>query len=189
MMTFLLPLLWVALSYASGGEHGGGEHGGLPLKEMALHAMNLAILIAIIVKFGGRAIKDSLANRATTIKDQLEKSQALHQAATERVAKLEAQLAGFDQQLVNMKAEAEIEAARERDEILARGARDARQIAEGAERTIQGELTKARQQLRAEAVTLAIRVAEGQLRASLRPEDEERFAADFLKSASEVAHG
>lgn len=183
----LLPLLVSVALAAEGGGH--DAHGGIPWSPIAFHAMNLAILLAIIYRFAGATIRDGIAGRAARIKKDIETSAALHKDAEQRYAALTARLDGFDGELKAMKAQAEEEAVREREEILARAGREARLIEEATARTIRSEVAKARTELRQEAVQLAIRVAEQRLRVQLRAEDEERYASEFLRAVKEVPNG
>lgn len=192
MMNLLYPLM-MAVAFASEGAEGAGEAAhhakGVPWGPIGFHAMNLAILLAIIVKFAHKPVRDAVANRATTIRKGIEESAALNRDAQKRLDDLGARMDGFEAQLSKMKSEAEVEAARERDEILARGRKDAEMIAQSADRTIRSEVARARTELRADAVRLAVGVAEQQIHSHLRGADEDRFAADFLRSVKEVANG
>lgn len=199
MRTLLITLLFTVFvrgAAAAGGEHAPagehaaeGEHGGIPLGEIAFHALNLAILLGLILKFGGPAIRDSIANRAAGIHRQIQDAGTAATQAEARYQELETRLAGFEGELSRMKQEAEVEAAREREIILARGERDATQIREAAERSVRSELARARQELRQDAARLAVKMAEQRISANLRTEDEERFGGEFLASLREVKHG
>lgn len=188
MIKFLTPLL-VSVAFAS---EGGGEHaaeGGIPWVPIAFHAMNLVILLIIIARYAGPTIKDSIVGRAARIRKDLESSAELHRDAQQRYAALTARLDGFDGELKAMRAQAEEEATKEREEIIARAGREARVIEEATQRTIRSELAKARTELRQESVQIAMRIAEQRLRGQLRADDEERFASDFLRAVKEVPNG
>ncbi len=187
MMKLLLLLVSVSLAAGGGGEHGGAH--GIPWDPIARHAANLAILLIVIYVVAGRTIKDGVASRAARIKKEIETSAELHRDAERRYAELTSRLDGFDKELASMKAQAEVEAAREREEILARAGREAKLIEEATARTIRSEVAKARTELRQEAVQLAMTFAEQRIRGQLRAEDEERYAADFLRAVKEVPNG
>lgn len=193
-MNLLLPVLTaMAVAFASEGGEAAGEAAhhaeGIPWGPIAFHAMNLTILLVIIVKYARKPVSDAVANRAAMIRKGIEDSANLHRDASRRLDELSARMDGFEAQLAAMKAEAEIEATREREEILNRGRKDAALIAEGADRTIRSEIARARTELRAEAVRLAVKVAETQIHSHLRIDDEDRFAAEFMRSVKEVPNG
>lgn len=191
-MNLLYPLM-MAVALANEGAEGAGEAAhhaeGIPWGPIGFHAMNLAILLAIIVKYARKPVSDAVANRAAVIRKGIEESAALNRDAQRRLDELGARMDGFEAQLAKMKAEAEVEAAREREEIIHRGRKDAEMIAQSADRTIRSEVARARTELRAEAVRLSVSIAEHQIRSHLRGSDEERFAAEFMRSVGEVANG
>lgn len=183
----LFPLL-VSTAFAAGGGESGAEH-GVPWVPIALHAMNLTILFLVIYRFAGASIRDSLKGRATRIRKEIGDAAALAADATKRMENLSARLDGFEAELAGMKAQAEAESAREREEIIARAKRESALIEEATARTIRSEVTKARSELREEAVRLAMQLAEQRLKTQLRADDEDRFAAEFLRSVKEVPNG
>lgn len=185
----LLPTLLSSIALASEEAGHAGAEGGIPWGPIAFHAMNLAILLAIVIRFAGRSILDAVKDRAARIKKDIDTSAALRDDASRRYAELSARLDGFEAELSGMKAQAEQEAAREREEILARAARESKVIEEAATRTIRSEVARARTELREEAVRLSVRIAEARLRGQLRGEDEERYASDFLRAVKEVPNG
>ena len=188
-MLSLLPTLLSSLALASEEAGHAGAEGGIPWGPIAFHAMNLAILIAIILRFAGRSIRDAIRDRAAKIKQDIDSSASLREDASRRYGELTARLDGFEAELSAMKVQAEQDDAREREEILARAARESKVIEEAATRTIRAEVARARTELREEAVRLSIRIAEARLRGQLRPEDEERYASDFLRAVKEVPNG
>ena len=188
MRAFLLSSLLMLSNVAAasgGGEHVEAEAGGhgavhIPWDTLAFHAINLAIFVGLIVWLAGPKVKDALANRAAGIRRQLQEAERVQAEAKARYDALEARLAGFEGQLASMRAEAEAEAAREQVVIDERAARDAAMVREAARRTVDTEVARARQELRREAVQLAVGLAETQIKGSIGPADQERFAADFL---------
>ena len=183
--------LFLFLTSAAHAAEGAGDSGAdaIPWGPIAFHAMNLLILLAIIYRFAGKGIRDAVADRATRIRRDIDSSAATHSDALARYQALEERLSRFEAQLSGMRTEAEREAAGEREAILARGEKDAAQILDAAERTIRAEVARARAELRREAIGLAVRIAEQQLSASLKSEDEDRFAQEFLRSVREVPRG
>lgn len=188
-MLHLFPLLFTSIALASEEAAHGGAEAGIPWGPIAFHALNLGILLAVVIRFAGRSIRDAVRDRAARIRKDIDTSATLREDASRRYAELSARLDGFEAELSAMKVQAEQEAAREREEILARAARESKVIEEAATRTIRSEVTRARIELRQEAVRLSIRIAEARLRGQLRGEDEERYAADFLRAVKEVPNG
>jgi F-type H+-transporting ATPase subunit b len=209
-MRWILALLWTAFfsvaSAADEGAHGDAAHGatphveathgeapahaeGIPWDKMAFHALNLIILLTIIGWFARKPIKDAIASRSVAIKKDMDEINALRKQAQDRYAEIETRLQSYDKKLAEMKSDAEREAVAEAREIAARAERDALLIQQAAERTVRDETLRARHALRRDAVELAVKIAEEQLRHQITEEDQKRLAADFLGTVKENGHG
>lgn len=206
VLAILLTAFSPVASAAEGDQHGDAAHGAAPHAEaahgeapahaeaipwgkMAFHALNLAILLGIIAWAARKPIKDAIASRSVAIKKDMDEINALRKQAQDRYAEIETRLQGYDKKLAEMKSDAEREAAAEAREIAARAERDAAQIQQAAERTIRDETLRARHALRKDAVELAVKLAEEQLRHQITEDDQRRLAADFLGTVKENGHG
>ena len=189
-MKRLLPLVLLARpAFARAAEEAEAHAEGVPWAKMFVHALNLAILLGIIAWAARKPIKDAIASRSLAIKKDMDDINALRKQAQDRYAEIEARLQGYDKKLAEMKSDAEREAAAEAREIAARAERDAAQIQQAAERTIRDETLRARHALRRDAVELAVKIAEEQLRHQITEDDQRRLAAEFLGTVKENGHG
>jgi len=179
LLTILLALAVPAIALAAGGG-GHGEAHAIPWKEMAFHAVNLAILVGGIVYFAKAPVMDSLKNRSARVRKDLEESHTLRKDAQDRFDDLEAKLARFEQQLEETRAEAATEAENEARAIAAKVEEEVAWIKEAAEKTIRDEIVNARSSLQREAVELAVQIAEETLAQSISAEDQDRMARDLL---------
>jgi F-type H+-transporting ATPase subunit b len=161
----------------------------IPWGKMTFHALNLAILLGIIGWFARKPIKDAIADRSLAIKKDMDEINALRKQANDRYAEIETRLQGYDRKLAEMKGDAEKEAAAEAREIAARAERDAQVIQQAAERTIRDETLRARHALRKDAVELAVKIAEEQLRLQITEADQRRLATDFLRTVEGNGNG
>jgi len=162
------------------------------VKSIVMHTVNLLILLGILGYLLRNKIKDAVANRSAQIKKSIDDAAALRKETQLRFDDVERKLSGFEKQLSEMRADAENEAEKEHAAILQRAERDAKTISESAERTIRDETARARQSLRAEAAALSVSLAEKQLSKDFNPEDQRRFADEFLgavKKTNGVGHG
>lgn len=174
----LTVLLMPDLAFAAGGEH--GEAHGPPWTSLGLHAFNLVLLLSVIGWFAGGKIRDAMKDRSVEIKHDIDESNRLRKEARERFEELEWRLAGFEQRLTEMKAEAETQAEAEKAAILERADREAVRLQEAAQRTIRSETAKARMALRKEAVALAVQLAEERISANVGADDDRRLANEFF---------
>jgi F-type H+-transporting ATPase subunit b len=189
-MSRLLALILVALPAIARAAEEVEAHGeGIPLAKMAVHALNLAILFGVIAWFARKPIKDAIASRSVAIKKDMDEINALRKQAQDRYAEIESRLQSYDRKLAEMKSDAEREAAAEAREIAARAERDALLIQQAAERTVRDETLRARHALRRDAVELAVKIAEEQLRHQITEADQRRLTADFLGTVKDNGNG
>jgi F-type H+-transporting ATPase subunit b len=191
MKTLLsLALLFASgAAFAAGGEGGhGGDH-PIPWMPIGLHALNLAILVGVLAKFAWPMVRDSLKNRAASIKKDIDEANAARKAAEEAYAAVTARLAGLEAEIGRMTQQAEADAQRERERLLAKAADEAAQIKANAERQIADQVARARQSLREEAARLAVDLARTQIQGAIGPADHERLGASFLTTVNAQREG
>lgn len=190
LITLALILL-PAAAFAAGSEHGGGEAHGIPWKEMAFHAINLAILVIGVGWAAKGPVQDALKNRSLAVKKDLEESHALRKEAQDRFDDLEARLARFEQQLEEMKRDALSEAEADARRIAEKTQEEIAAIRQAAEKTIRDEVVSARTSLQREAVELAVQIAEENVRSRISTEDQDRLARDLLGAVKQEvsSHG
>lgn len=155
------------------------------------HGVNLVLLLLVLFFAGRGPLKRFLASRAEGIKKEITDAADLRTEAQERHAALQARLDAFDDELQAIEDDAHQRAANEEERIKARAEAMAAHILQSTERNIRDEVTRARASLRAEAVELAVELAESTLREAVAAEDQRRLARQFLATlnADEVTRG
>ena len=181
-----LPLWFLSSSVLASGD--------TPWTDIGLHTLNLAILLGVLAWFFGKKVTAAVAQRAADIQIAVDQANEARKAAQHRADDLEKRLQGVETQLAGIRKQAESEAAQEAEVLFARAEIDAAAIREAAERTIRDETARARQGLRAEAVSLATQLAGAQLKSQITADDQKRLAVDFLSAVksgerNEVANG
>ena len=181
-----LPLWFLSGSVLAGGD--------TPWVDIGWHTLNLAILFGVLFWFFGKKVTAAVSQRAADIQVAVDQANEARKAAQHRADELEKRLEGVEAQLAGIRKQAEAEAAQEAEVLFARAESDAAAIREAAERTIRDETARARQGLRAEAVSLATQLAGAQLKSKITPDDQKRLAGDFLTAVkscerNEVANG
>ena len=126
-------------------------------------------------------------NRAAAIVKELEQAKRDKQEAQARLAELEARLGKLDQEVAEIRAEAERESAREAERIRQMAAADAEKLRQTAQREIEGAMKGARGELRAFVAEQSVALAEGIIRREIRPEDNTRMVNRFIDDLSEVS--
>ena len=126
-------------------------------------------------------------NRAASIVKELEQAKRDKQESQQRLAELEARLGRLDQEVADIRAEAERESAREAERIRQTAAADAEKIKQTAQREIEGAMKTARGELRAFVADQSVALAEGMIRREIRTDDNARMVNKFIDDLSEVS--
>jgi F-type H+-transporting ATPase subunit b len=119
-------------------------------------------------------------NRAASIVKELEQAKRDKQESQQRLAEL-------DQEVADIRAEAERESAREAERIRQTAAADAEKIKQTAQREIEGAMKAARGELRAFVADQSVALAEGMIRREIRTDDNARMVNKFIDDLSEVS--
>jgi F-type H+-transporting ATPase subunit b len=175
---------------AAGDEHGptghgaghtgpGGEH-HFNGKAYAFQALNFAILLVILLKFGGGAINKMLAARHEQLKADLADASRARLAAEERLKQQEKRLANLEQELTGLRAALKHEAEHEKAQLLAVAEERVRRIQSETSFLLEQQVKEAERRFRDEVATAALKIAEEQVRRSLQPDDEQRFVQTFV---------
>jgi F-type H+-transporting ATPase subunit b len=156
------------------------------VSSVLFHALNLALLLGVLVYFVRRPVADTFRERALTIRTELTETARTRDEAHQRHQELLARLEKIENEIRGMDAEAEVEAKREEEKLIERAKREAARITEQVERNIRDESTRARTELRQDAVNLAIQLAESTLRQGVSATDQQALARQFLDSVKGV---
>lgn len=177
-MTLLLNLLWLL-----------AEDGILSEKYQPYwKVFNFVVFAALMVyilrnKIGIGKIFD---DRAAAIRRELDKAKTEKAEAERKLAEVEARLSRLDDELAQMKADAEREAEREAARLRDTAAQDAAKIQQLAAREIAGAMKEARAELRAFVADNAVGLAEATIRRELQPEDSRRMVSRYVEELREV---
>lgn len=169
-----LLALVLAARPAAAAEEGGD---GLTL---LWNALNLAILLAAIVYFARKPIRERLAGRRRQISDDIQTSAQLLAQAEERLAEWRERTERLDAELAQIRETSRRLAEDERESILRQAHATAERIRRDAGAAVDQEVRRARMQLADEAAELAVELAGRLLRENVGPEDQARLFDEFL---------
>jgi F-type H+-transporting ATPase subunit b len=168
---------------------GGAIGSGLPAhhetpeihgKSLALQLLNFAVLIFVLVKFGGPAISKALEARHQQLKADLAAAAAARAEAETRLAALEQEIEGIR---TGVKAEAEAEKAR----LIAMAEERAKRIREETTFVLDQQVKEAEERLRREVALAAVTLAEQMVRQSLGAADQQRMVDSFVADVAAPA--
>ena len=166
----LAPLAFGAEEAAHGGEW----------KEWLWKILNFAILVAILVKFLNKPLKEFLRKRTEIIEKSLKEAKEARELAEKALAEVEERLKLKDKEIEEIIAHAEQAAKKEKDLLVQQGEQMKEKILEQAKNNIDYEVRLAKDSIKAEAAEIAMELAEKKLKGKLTREDQIRLIEESL---------
>jgi F-type H+-transporting ATPase subunit b len=163
--------------------------GSLLMNQGLWQVINFIVFVAIMIyimrnKIGiGKVFDD----RAVAIRKELDKAKIEKEEAERKLAEVEARMSKLDEEVAQMRAEAELEAEREATRIREAAALDAEKIKLMTAREIEGAMKEARAELRAFVADNSVAMAEAIIRRELKPEDNSKILNKYVEELRGVA--
>jgi F-type H+-transporting ATPase subunit b len=180
----ILPLLFICsiafASYASGSS-GGEEAGHTSLwKDYMWKIINFAVLIIILWKFAKKPFQNFLKQRTELIEKTLNEAKAAKEASMKALQEVEERLKTKDAEIASVISAARRSGEQERDNIIAETEKLKAKILEQAKTNIEYELKHAKEQIKAEAVDLAMELAEKKIKDKITKDEQEKLLDESL---------
>lgn len=151
------------------------------LRNLLWWAVNFAILMIILVKYGRKPTVEMFRSRREAIENEYKELEEKRAEAEERYKEYEKKLATLEEEARAI-MEAFIEQGnREKERIIREAQEAAERIKQQAEFYVQQELEKARASLREEVAELSVKLAEQIIREKITPEDQKRLVQEFIE--------
>ncbi|MFH1810929.1 MAG: ATP synthase F0 subunit B [Pseudomonadota bacterium] len=175
---------------SEGGGHGGGTphinwwtftpgpHEGAALGWLLV---DFAIFVTLVVVFARKPLTEFLESRSLKIRRALDEAKQAKEQAEARAAELEKRLKDLDKEIGTLRDDIKQMGERERTQLEADGKKAAERVAQDTQSQVQSELDRARGILKAEAVALAMELAEQKLRGQLGAADYRRLNTEFVQ--------
>ncbi len=176
----LLFLLFFAVLAAHAAEEGGSAATG-QANEL-FKWINFAIVVGLVAWVFLKLTPPFFRKNADAISSAITKATAVKAEADRQLREAEGKLASLQQQVAQLRAVAQTEAAAEAERIRASIQTDARKISVAAGAEIEAAERAARLELKAIAANLAVDGAEILLAKQLTPQAQESLVAAFVKS-------
>jgi F-type H+-transporting ATPase subunit b len=151
--------------------------------------INFFVFVAIMIyilrnKIGiGKVFDD----RAVAIRKELDKAKIEKEEAERKLSEVEARMSKLDEEVAQMRAEADLEAEREATRIREAAALEAEKIKLMTAREIEGAMKEARAELRAFVADNSVAMAEAIIRRELKPEDNSKILNKYVEELRGVA--
>ena len=176
-------LLAPATALAAGG--GGGHHE--PSWSLTLLAgVNFIIFCLIIRRFAWPLIAEYLQDRRDTVVEALEAAARAKQEAETLKAEFEGRMKSLEEEAARAQAEVLELAKNEAKKLVDQAEKTAEHIRRDAQLVADQEVARARRALQEESAELVTKMAAELVSAQIKPEDQERFIADFLTDTREA---
>ena len=176
-LLIIFSIAFVSYVFAAGAEEGG--HGSL-VKEYVWKIINFAILVIILFKFGKKPLGDFLRKRTELIEKTLNEAREAKEAAMKALREAEERVKTKDAEVKEILDAAKKSGELERERIIEETARLKEKILEQAKTNIEYELKHAKESIKAEAVELAMELAEKKLKEKLTKEEQEKLLDESL---------
>jgi F-type H+-transporting ATPase subunit b len=125
--------------------------------------LNFAVVVGVIAWASKKNLPAMFRNRTASIQKGLEEARKASEDANRRLSEIEARLGHLDDEIHQMRAASEKEAATEEEIIKISAAEEARRISESAGQEIAAATKAARRELTAYAADLAVTLASKQI--------------------------
>ena len=149
---------------------------------------NLFVFIGLLFYVLRRPLSESLVARREAIRRELTRAQEERTAALAKLEEVRARLAHLDSEVEAIRAQAQREAAEERERIARATEEEMRKLRDHAQREIEGAGKAARQELRRYAAEQSVRLAEEIIRRDMRAEDDARLMGNYVESLGGARH-
>jgi F-type H+-transporting ATPase subunit b len=153
-------------------------------KSLLLQIFNFAVLLAILIKFGGGAINKALQARHHQLKTDLLAASEARAAAEGRLRKNDERLAGLEREIEAMRAGIKQEAEVEKARLVAAAEERAKRLREETAFVIDQQVKEAQAALRREVAEGAVRIAEQLLRRQVDAADQRRLLDGFVNDVA-----
>jgi len=143
--------------------------------------INFGVLVAILVKYAGKPLKDYLQTRSAAIRDKVEEGDRLFREAEALKKEYEARLARLDEEIGTFKKTILEETEREKKKILDEAAGFASRIREQAAITYEQEIREVKSKIKEEIARLTMEHAEKLVFDKFGQKDHDRLVEEFIE--------
>ncbi len=171
-------LQFVFISFAFGAEE--AAHRGI-WEEYRWQLLNFAVLVAVLVWFLKKPLKEFLKKRTEIIEKTLKEAQEAKELARKALAEVEERLKVKDKEIEEIVTQSQRSAKTEQEFLIQQGEQMKEKILEQAKNNIEYELKLAKDAIKSEASELALELAEKKLKEKLTKEEQIRLIEESLK--------
>jgi F-type H+-transporting ATPase subunit b len=173
----ILNLVFVVTAFAS--EEGAATHTSL-FKDYFWKVINFGILAFILFKFGRKPLQSFLKQRAELIEKTLKEAREAKEAAEKALLKVEERLKTKDKEIEEILSASKRFGEEARESLIQQSDKLREKILEQARVNIEYELKSAKEAIKAEAVEIAMGLAEKKIKEKLTKEKQQKLLEESL---------
>ena len=128
------------------------------------NVINLAVVIGIVVFFGGNTLRSLLENRKQTILNSFQEADSRTQEGKEKLSKAKSQLFVAQERSADFEEEASITADKEKKQSISQTQEDTQRLENGKQETLQMKEQKTISQVSQQVMLLAVNQARDKLK-------------------------
>jgi F-type H+-transporting ATPase subunit b len=155
-------------------------------EDLAWRIANFSVLIIFLHVTLTNRIVTFLSDRRSAIREALDEAVKARGDAEKKYEEVNRMIKKAKEEIEEIHSSFATEGQRERDRLIKNAQQEAEKIKKQAETTAVQEVRKARFALRAEAVDLAVEMAEEILKKNLKEADLKKVTQEFIKKAAEL---
>lgn len=142
--------------------------------------INLLLVIGVLVWVGRKPLATFFAGRTQAIRDQLAEAQKARQEAEAKLARIEASMSSLDDELRQIRENADREAQEEYRRLVAAAEKDAEKIVARAREEIAGMTRAAQIELKEHTAELSVQLAKARIQEEMTDEDRRNLFTRFI---------
>ncbi|MGH9338722.1 MAG: F0F1 ATP synthase subunit B [Acidobacteriota bacterium] len=151
--------------------------------------INLLILAGVLIYFLRDPLLNFFGSRRKSIQEEIKEAHQARDEAQGKLEAVEARMKNLDQELAQIREEAEKQAELERQRIIEQAEQDARKIVSVARREMEVLTRAARTELKQYAAQLSVDLAEDQIREEMDAGAERKVIDRFFVKLSDTREG
>ncbi|HVO33172.1 MAG TPA: F0F1 ATP synthase subunit B [Elusimicrobiota bacterium] len=150
--------------------------------------LTFLVLVAVLAKFAWRPLLQTLDERESGIRRAIDDANMARQSADEMKIQYQRALAEGQDKTQAMIRQAEADAQKLREQLVHDAETEARRIVEQSRSQLEDEKEKLSRDLRRQAASLSVRVAERLLHHAMNMEEQDALLQNFLKDVEKESN-
>jgi len=155
--------------------------GWRPTYDLIMRWLNFAILAFILVKYGRKPLVDFFRGQRDKVKAELDRMESERVAARKKLEDMQAEKEASRRRLQALKERIVEQGEKRKQQLIDSATAESKVVMESAARKVDYQVIKARRQLRAELVDMAVNRALERLPREITREDNQKIVRQYLE--------